>query len=109
MINCSCKSLTKFKPKINGMTNFVDIDGIRKFAGNQVMDMADIKITAEEWDVLQKKFRRKYNNLSDDDLAFEPGKEDELIGRLARRVRRTPDYVLFTLKKGLADLAGNRL
>lgn len=71
--------------------------------------MADIKIKAEQWEVLQEKFRRKYNHLSDEDLAFEPGKEDELIGRLAIRVRRTRDYVLFTLKKGLADLASNRL
>lgn len=71
--------------------------------------MADIKITTEQWEVLQKKFKRKYNNLSEEDLAFVPGKEDELIGHLAARVKRTREYVLFTLKKGLADLASNRL
>ncbi|MBK1439754.1 hypothetical protein JHJ32_07150 [Parapedobacter sp. ISTM3] len=71
--------------------------------------MAAIKITQAEWDVLKKKFLRKYNHLSDEDLAFEEGKEDELVDRLARRVRRTRDYVLFTLQKGLADLESNRL
>ena len=71
--------------------------------------MADIKITPEEWDVLRIKFRRKYNHLTDDDLVFHEGKEDELINRLAARVRRNHDYVLFTLKKGLADLGSNRL
>lgn len=71
--------------------------------------MAAIKITQAEWDVLKKKFFRKYNHLSDEDLAFEEGKEDELVDRLARRVRRTRDYVLFTLQKGLADLESNRL
>ncbi|SEL61662.1 hypothetical protein [Parapedobacter koreensis] len=71
--------------------------------------MAAIKITREEWDVLKKKFLRKYNHLSDEDLAFEEGKEDELVNRLANRVRRNRDYVLFTLQKGLADLKSNRL
>lgn len=71
--------------------------------------MADINITLPEWEILKKKFRRKYNHLSDEDLALEPGKEDELINRLANRVKRTEDYVLFTLKKGLADLESNRL
>lgn len=71
--------------------------------------MADIKITPDEWEILKQKFRRKYNHLSDDDLAFEAGKEDELIGRLAQRVKRKRDYILFTLKKGLVDLESNRL
>ncbi|MGV3763175.1 hypothetical protein [Parapedobacter sp.] len=71
--------------------------------------MADIKMTLEEWEIAKAKFRRKYNHLSDEDLAFEPGKEDALISRLAERVRRSPDYILFTLKKGIADLESNRL
>ncbi len=71
--------------------------------------MADIKITMPEWETLKEKFRRKYNHLSDDDLAFEVGKEDELVDRLAKRVKRNRDYVLFTLQKGLADLESNRL
>ncbi|WP_353197267.1 hypothetical protein [Parapedobacter defluvii] len=71
--------------------------------------MADMKITIPEWEILKKKLRRKYNHLSDEDLAFEQGKEDELVSRLANRIKRTRDYVLFTLKKGLADLESNRV
>jgi len=71
--------------------------------------MADIRITPEEWEIAKAKFRRKYNHLSDEDLMFEPGKESELISRLAKRVRRSTDYVLFTLKKGIANLENNRL
>ncbi len=71
--------------------------------------MGAIRITAQEWDILKLKFTRKYNRLSDEDLAFEEGKEDELIDRLAARIRRNRDYVLFTLKKGLSDLESNRL
>ncbi|WP_257668464.1 hypothetical protein [Parapedobacter tibetensis] len=71
--------------------------------------MADIKIKPGEWDVLKSKFRRKYNHLTDEDLIFNEGKEDELVDRLATLVRRNRDYIVFTLKKGLADLEGNRL
>ncbi|SFB90922.1 hypothetical protein SAMN05421747_10240 [Parapedobacter composti] len=71
--------------------------------------MSAIKLTPSEWEILKEKFRRKYNHLSDDDLAFEAGKEDELVSRLAKRVKRNRDYILFTLKKGLADLESNRL
>jgi hypothetical protein len=71
--------------------------------------MSSIRITPGEWDILKEKLRRKYNHLSDDDLSFEEGNEEALIDRLARRVKRNRDYVVFTLKKGLADLNSNRL
>lgn len=71
--------------------------------------MADIKIKPEEWQALKLKLLRKYIHLSDEDLVFEPGQEDALVDRLAKRVNRSRDYILFTLKKGLADLESNRL
>ncbi len=71
--------------------------------------MADITITREQWEVLKLKFLRKYNHLSDEDLAYEPGQEDQLVDKLAKRVNRNREYILFTLKKGLADLDSNRL
>lgn len=71
--------------------------------------MADIKITAEEWSVLKLKLLRKYINLSEEDLAYEPGQEEQLMAKLAKRVNRNREYILFTLKKGLADLESNRL
>ena len=71
--------------------------------------MAAITIKSQEWDILKLKLLRKYIHLSEEDLAFQPGQEDELVDRLARRVNRKRDYILFTLKKGLADLESNRL
>lgn len=71
--------------------------------------MADIKITAEQWQVLKLKLIRKYIHLSEEDLAFQPGEESALVERLAKRLKRDNNYVLFTLKKGLADLESNRL
>ncbi len=71
--------------------------------------MDELKISNEEWDTLQLKLLRKYNHLSDEDLAYQEGQEQELVARLSKRLRRDKNYVLFTLKKGLADLDSNRL
>jgi len=71
--------------------------------------MANIKISDSEWEILKVKLRRKYNSLSDEDLMYKAGMEDELIVRLAKRLRRNADYVIFTLSKELADLTSNRL
>ncbi len=71
--------------------------------------MDELKISSEQWDILKLKLLRKYNHLSDEDLAYQSGEEEDLVGRLMKRLRRDRNYVLFTLKKGLADLDSNRL
>lgn len=71
--------------------------------------MDELKISSEQWDTLKLKLLRKYNHLSDEDLAYQSGGEEELVARLSKRLRRDRNYVLFTLKKGLADLDSNRL
>lgn len=43
------------------------------------------------WNELKGKLKQKYGQLTDDDLAFAEGKEDELLGRLQKRLGRTKD------------------
>jgi hypothetical protein len=71
--------------------------------------MAEISISNSEWDRLKLKVKRKYNNLSDEDLAYQEGQEEELITRLMDRIKRKREYVVFTLKKGMVHLDTNRL
>ncbi|GHE38226.1 hypothetical protein [Sphingobacterium griseoflavum] len=71
--------------------------------------MATLKISDPEWDVLKVKLSRKYNHLTQEDLVYQAGQEDILLDKLARRLRRTKDYVLFTLAKELSNLESNRL
>lgn len=71
--------------------------------------MAEITISNTDWDRLKIKLKRKYNHLSDEDLAFEAGQEDNLITHLQERLRRKREYVVFTLKKGLLNIENNRL
>jgi len=37
------------------------------------------------------KLKQKYGQLSDDDLAFTEGKEDELLGRLQQKLGKTKE------------------
>ena len=71
--------------------------------------MAEINISNSEWDRLKLKVKRKYNHLSDEDLTYQQGQEEELIVRLMDRLNRKRDYIVFTLKKGLLHLDTNRL
>ncbi|SFS58583.1 hypothetical protein [Sphingobacterium wenxiniae] len=71
--------------------------------------MSSLKISNSDWDILKIKLRRKYNHLSDEDLAYQEGGEEVLVERLTKRLRRNKEYVLFTLSKELTDLESNRL
>ncbi len=71
--------------------------------------MRTFKITNSDWEILKIKLQRKYNHLTEIDLQYTEGEEDELVDRLAKRLRRTRDYILFTLSKQLADLSSNSL
>ncbi len=39
------------------------------------------------WDLMKGKLKQKYAGLTDDDLLFVEGKENELLGRLEKKTR----------------------
>ena len=43
------------------------------------------------WNEVKGKLKQKYGQLTDDDLTFAEGKEEELLGRLQKRLGRTRD------------------
>ena len=43
------------------------------------------------WNEVKGKLKQKYGQLTDNDLTFAEGKEDELLGRLQKRLGRTKD------------------
>ena len=45
------------------------------------------------WNEVKGKLKQKYGQLTDDDLVFAEGKEDELLGRLQKRLGRTQDEI----------------
>jgi uncharacterized protein YjbJ (UPF0337 family) len=45
------------------------------------------------WNEMKGKFKQKYAQLTDDDLAFVEGKENELYGRLQQKLGKTKDEI----------------
>lgn len=41
------------------------------------------------WNELKGKIKQKYANLTDDDLLYVEGKEDEMLGRLQKKTGKT--------------------
>jgi len=72
-------------------------------------NMAEISITNKEWERVKIKIQRKYNNLSDEQLQYSEGQEENLITKLMQLINRDRNYVLFTLKKALVNIDNNRL
>ena len=71
--------------------------------------MASFTLTPETWERVKIKFLRKYRDLTQENLLFTSGQEDQLVQRLAKLVNRDTAYVEFTIRKALADPDGNRL
>lgn len=45
------------------------------------------------WNEAKGKLKQKYGQLTDDDLAFSEGKDDELLGRLQQKLGKTKDVI----------------
>ncbi len=46
-----------------------------------------------DWNILKGKIKQRWSKLTDDDLQFVSGKEEELIGRIQKRTGETRDRV----------------
>jgi len=51
------------------------------------------------WNEVKGKLKQKYGELTDDDLVFAEGKEDELYGRLQKKLGKTKEE----LRKEIAE------
>lgn len=55
------------------------------------------------WNELKGKLKQKYAKLTDDDLLFIEGKEDELLGRLEKRIGKSKEEIRDTIEKLQSD------
>jgi uncharacterized protein YjbJ (UPF0337 family) len=51
------------------------------------------------WNEVKGKLKQKYGQLTDQDLMFAEGKEDELLGRLQKRLGKSQDDLRSELEK----------
>ena len=59
--------------------------------------MDKLELTGK-WNELKGKVKQAYGNLSDDDLRYEEGKDDELYGRLQQKLGKTRDELVTWLR-----------
>jgi len=59
------------------------------------MDKLDLKGKWNEW---KGKAKQEYAELTDDDLKYEEGKDDELLGRLQQKLGKAREEVVDWLK-----------
>jgi uncharacterized protein YjbJ (UPF0337 family) len=52
------------------------------------------------WNELKGKLKQNYGNLTDDDLIYAEGKEDEMVGKLQQKLGKSKDEI----SRLLADL-----
>ena len=51
------------------------------------------------WNEIKGKLKQKYGELTDDDLAYAEGKDDELLGRLQKRLGKAKDELRREIEK----------
>jgi uncharacterized protein YjbJ (UPF0337 family) len=52
------------------------------------------------WNEIKGKLKQKYADLTDDDLLYEEGKEEELFGKIQQKIGKSKDEIT----KWIADL-----
>ena len=62
-----------------------------------IMNTTEIK---GNWNEIKGKLKQQYADLTDDDLLYEEGKEDEMYGKIQQRIGKTKDEIT----KWIADL-----
>ncbi|HEX2960411.1 MAG: CsbD family protein [Bacteroidota bacterium] len=59
------------------------------------MDRLELK---GNWNIIKGRLKQKYGNLTDDDLRYEDGKDDELIGRIQKRTGQSREEIINYIK-----------
>jgi len=64
------------------------------------MNTTETKLNLKgNWNVIKGKLKQSYGQLTEDDLTFSEGKEDELVGRIQKRIGTTVADVRQLLEK----------
>lgn len=61
-----------------------------------------MNINKDKWSRVKIRLKRKYNRLTDSDLNFGEKDKEQLIATLSTRLRRSKEYINYTLERELA-------
>jgi len=62
------------------------------------MNETELKLKGN-WNVVKGKLKQAYGDLTDDDLTYVEGQENELVGRIQKRIGKTSSDVRDLLQK----------
>ena len=65
------------------------------FRKNFIMDKLELK---GKWNEIKGKVKQAHGDLTDDDLRYEEGKDEELLGRLQQKMGKSRDELIMWLK-----------
>jgi uncharacterized protein YjbJ (UPF0337 family) len=57
------------------------------------MNSAQLKLKGN-WNEIKGKVKQQYADLTEDDLKYEEGKDDELVGRIQKKIGKTKEEVI---------------
>ena len=60
--------------------------------------MSDLQLKGK-WNELKGKVKQAYADLTDDDLTYQDGKDDELLGKLQQKTGKSRDELIKWLKE----------
>jgi uncharacterized protein YjbJ (UPF0337 family) len=66
-------------------------------ATNKIKDYMNTLTAKGNWNIAKGKLKQKFAQLTDDDLQFADGKEDELIGRIQKRTGQAREKIQRTM------------
>jgi uncharacterized protein YjbJ (UPF0337 family) len=69
-----------------------------------IMNTLEIK---GDWNITKGKLKQKWAKLTDDDLQFAEGKQDELLGRIQKRTGETREAVEKAVKEACSSCCCN--
>jgi uncharacterized protein YjbJ (UPF0337 family) len=64
----------------------------REYCSRKIMEKNTLHLAAP-WPQVKELLKEANSNLSDEDLEYEPGKEDELLERVSKIIGRDKDHV----------------
>ena len=59
------------------------------------------------WNIAKGKLKQKFAQLTDDDLAYVEGKEEELMGRIQKRTGQTREQLEEAMKEECSSCSGH--
>jgi len=74
------------------------LDCNESFNERHTMNETELKLKGN-WNVVKGKLKQAYGELTDDDLSYVDGQEDELVGRIQKRIGKTSSDVRQLLQK----------